>query len=169
MILICYDGSPDATAAIDQAAALMPGANATVLTLWEPLLSMMIRNGGSMAVGYADTAEIDESAEQAALATATEGAARATVAGLKAQPAQASKDAGTARTILDLAAAAEADVVVLGTRGLSGVKSLFLGSVSHEVVQHADRPVLVVPSPELSAERHAWSHRSGDTTTQAKD
>ena len=41
----------------------------------------------------------------------------------------------------------------MGTRGLSGVKSFLLGSVSHAVVQHADRAVLVVPSPELSERR----------------
>jgi nucleotide-binding universal stress UspA family protein len=44
---------------------------------------------------------------------------------------------------------------VLGTRGLTGVKSLLLGSVSHAVLQHADRPVIIVPSPETARERAA--------------
>lgn len=43
--------------------------------------------------------------------------------------------------------------IVIGTRGLTGVKSLLLGSVSHAVVQHADRAVLVVPSPEIAEAR----------------
>jgi hypothetical protein len=30
------------------------------------------------------------------------------------------------------------------------VKSLLLGRVSHEVIQHADRAVDVVPSPEVA-------------------
>ncbi len=34
---------------------------------------------------------------------------------------------------------------MLGTRGLSGFKSMVLGSVSHGVAQHAHVPVLVVP------------------------
>jgi nucleotide-binding universal stress UspA family protein len=35
--------------------------------------------------------------------------------------------------------------VVMGTRGLSGAKSLILGSVSHYVAQHLRVPVFIVP------------------------
>jgi hypothetical protein len=49
---------------------------------------------------------------------------------------------------------AEADgvgarAIVVGTRGLTGIKSLLLGSVSHALLQHADLPVIVVPYPRL--------------------
>ena len=44
---------------------------------------------------------------------------------------------------------------MLGSRGLTGIKSLLLGSVSHAVLQHADRPVLVIPSSEVAHERAA--------------
>lgn len=59
----------------------------------------------------------------------------------------------TSRTVEDLPAralldAAEgADLVVLGSRGLGGVKSFFLGSVSAKVMHHATCPVVVVPDP----------------------
>jgi nucleotide-binding universal stress UspA family protein len=38
----------------------------------------------------------------------------------------------------------EADLIVIGTRGLSGLKHLLLGSIAERVVQHAPCPVLTV-------------------------
>jgi nucleotide-binding universal stress UspA family protein len=160
MILVCYDGSVDAQAAIARAAQLLPGAETTVLTVWEPLLDVLTRSGSlGMGMGglYAgNEKDADASSQEAALAKATEGAQRATAAGLVAQPRIASRHGGMAPAILAAAAEADADVIVLGTRGLGGVKSFLLGSVSHAVVQHADRAVLVVPSPTLAEERRGW-------------
>jgi nucleotide-binding universal stress UspA family protein len=39
-----------------------------------------------------------------------------------------------------------ADIILMGTHGISGLKELFIGSVSEKVVQHASRPVLAVKS-----------------------
>ena len=38
----------------------------------------------------------------------------------------------------------QADLVVIGTRGLSGLKHLLLGSIAERVVQRAPCPVLTV-------------------------
>jgi nucleotide-binding universal stress UspA family protein len=46
--------------------------------------------------------------------------------------------------IVDVAEEIEAGLVVLGSRGLGGVKRALMGSVSFSVVRHAHCPVLVV-------------------------
>lgn len=48
-----------------------------------------------------------------------------------------------ADTILEYAKNRNADLIVVGSRGLSTFKELILGSVSHNVVQQAQCPVLV--------------------------
>jgi nucleotide-binding universal stress UspA family protein len=161
MILVSYDGSADAQAAIDRVAQLMPGAEAMVLTVWEPFIDTLARTGSlgiglGMAGSYPDGEDIDAASREAALTTAAEGAKRATAAGLVAEPRSVSRHGGIANTILAAASEEDADIIVMGTRGLGGVKSFLLGSVSHNVAQHADRAVLVVPAPALAERRRDW-------------
>ena len=49
-----------------------------------------------------------------------------------------------ATAIVDEAAAQRADLIVIGTHGLSGLKHLLLGSIAERVVQKAPCPVLAV-------------------------
>ena len=48
--------------------------------------------------------------------------------------------------ILREAEAIDADLLVLGSHGLTGVKRLVLGSVAENVLRHSPRPVLIVPA-----------------------
>ena len=54
------------------------------------------------------------------------------------------EDGDPASIIIDMARARKADLIVLGRRGLGGLTGLLLGSVSHKVLQMADRPCLIV-------------------------
>jgi nucleotide-binding universal stress UspA family protein len=155
MILIGYDGSPDAKEAIKRAGELMRGRPATVFTVWEQFEDMVTRVGAGMPIGVVDYAELDRSYEELARQRAEEGAESAREAGLKAQAHACARSGSIAETILFEADDIGAEAIVLGTRGLTGLKSLLLGSVSHAVLQHADRPVIVVPSPEVAAARAA--------------
>jgi nucleotide-binding universal stress UspA family protein len=159
MILIAYDGSPDAQIAIERAGELMRGRPATVLTVLEPFTDVVARIGTGMPIGAVDYNDMDRSAEDAGRRRAEEGAARAREAGLKAHARVQARHGSIAEAILTAANDEGAEAIVLGTRGLTGVKSLLLGSVSHAVLQHADRPVVVVPSPEIAAERAARRRR----------
>ncbi len=162
MILVCYDGSEDAQAAVAHAARLMPGADTTVLTVWEPFQVALSRTGGmgmGMGAAYPENGDIDAATEQAAEARAAEGVERARAAGLVAEPRIAVRDDGVAGAILAVADDLNADAIVVGSRGLTGLRSMLLGSVSHAVLQHANRSVIVVPSPAVAEHRGEWIHR----------
>lgn len=152
MILIAYDGSDDAKAAIETAARLFPGEPATVLNVWQRFVDTMARIGGVGGM-MVDFDEIDRDAEKAARERAEDGAKTAKSAGLEAQARTAVVESTVADVILSEAAAVAASAVVCGSRGLAGIKSLMLGSVSHQLLQHADLPVVVVPSPAVAEAR----------------
>ena len=49
-------------------------------------------------------------------------------------------------SILKMADAWEADIIVVGTHSRTGISRLFVGSVSEYIVHHSKIPVMVVPS-----------------------
>lgn len=146
MILIAYDGSKDAELAVERGAALFPENDAVVLTVWEPIIDLLARTGGLMpGSGYAPDADaIDDACANRAVETAAAGAAFAHAHGLLARPLTRPRHMSIGQTIIDAADELGAETIVVGSRGLAGVRSL-LGSVSHAVLQHADRTIVVVP------------------------
>jgi nucleotide-binding universal stress UspA family protein len=52
---------------------------------------------------------------------------------------------GIARAILALADEISASLIVCGQRGRGPLKTALLGSVSHSLVMHTRRPVLIAP------------------------
>lgn len=155
MILICYDGSPDSKSAIDRAGELLTGHPATVLTVWEPLYALMSRAyaGWGTAAVMQDDVTVDKTIMEHAERLADEGAQLAREAGLEAESRARSQETTTAEAVLAEADAIGASAILIGSRGRGALKSVFLGSVSHGVLQNADRPVIVVPSAEVAAAR----------------
>jgi nucleotide-binding universal stress UspA family protein len=156
MLLIAYDGSPDAKAAIQHAGKLMPGAAVTVLTIWEPFTTLLARTPETLrAIARVDDPDaIDRESADAAEKSSTEAVQLAHAAGLDATPLITSLRGSVADTIIAQADRLDVDAIVVGSRGLTGMRSLLLGSVSLAVVQQADRTVVIVPSVDVATQRH---------------
>ena len=160
LILVCYDGSDNARAAIADAGRVLSGHPAIVLTVWEPLSEILARTpaGTALLAGLGSQEGADEESKREAQRIADQGADLARAAGLDPTPRACPQSGSVADTIIAQADRAGATAIVMGTRGRTGVQSL-LGSVSHAVVQHADRAVMVAPSAELAGRRRERHHR----------
>jgi nucleotide-binding universal stress UspA family protein len=153
LILIAYDGSEDAKAAIAEAGRLFPGEPTTIAQVWQHFVDTMARSGASAGL-LVDYDAVDDATKHGAAERAREGADLATAAGLTEVTAvTVAVTTNLADAILAEAAAVDARAIVLGSRGLGSVKAFFLGSVSSAILHHADRPVVIVPSPEVAAHR----------------
>ena len=49
-------------------------------------------------------------------------------------------------TILKVAEEWEADLIVLGTHGRTGLSHLLMGSVAEKVIRHSTKPMLIIPT-----------------------
>jgi nucleotide-binding universal stress UspA family protein len=147
-VLLCFDGSDDAAAAVAMAGEMLGTQEAVVLSVWEPaqawqpydpatIITAPVSRLASNALG------LDEITRDLAGETVTAGVELARGAGFDARKRVAKGKAW--RVICDVADEIDTGLIVLGARGLSRVQSALLGSVSAAVVQHARRPVLVVP------------------------
>jgi nucleotide-binding universal stress UspA family protein len=140
-ILICYDGSADSDRGIDAAAALLGSRRAVVVDIGPTLTTAESVAAVSAVVPGDAFADLNM---ESALEKARTGADRAREAGFRAEP-RAELVEPIWEGIVDVADEIDAAVIVLGSRGLKGIRERFEGSVSHEVAQHAGRPVLIVP------------------------
>ena len=150
-VLIAYDGSEAARRAIREAAALFRPRSVLVATIWEPGLAYssaaMPVSGLDLQPGPIDVAEARElegELHAQARRTAEEGAELAGSAGLTAEALTVPDEVKVADAIVELARERGAAVIVIGSRGLTGLRARLEGSTSSVVVKHATCPVLVV-------------------------
>jgi nucleotide-binding universal stress UspA family protein len=146
-ILIAYDGSEGARAAIAHAGAVLRGGPAVVATAWAPFRDTAPAALRALHSTIAEDAiaDLDAASGQHAEDRAAEGAELARAAGFDAVPRPLATSHRYFRALLDLADELDAPVIVMGSRGRSPVAAAVLGSVSTGVLHHGRRPVLVVP------------------------
>lgn len=123
-VVVGYDGSPNARAAVDYAAWL---AGAT----------------GKLYVVHADEHRARGEAVLDALVLTDDPL-------LETEFETELLEKPAADAIVEVAETRNADLIVVGSRGLGRLRAA-LGSVSHDVLHRADRPVLVVPAKAAAA------------------
>lgn len=137
-IVVAYDGSENAEQALKQAVQLAektPGAKLTVAFVkYRPTFEAQGFGMAALA-GFEDKMqEYDQSILQKAQ-DMIKDLPHAEVQVYTGSPAA---------SILECADEKNADLIVMGSRGLGTFKEMMLGSVSHYVAQHARIPVLIV-------------------------
>lgn len=152
-LLIAYDGSNNAKSAVETAASLFPGAEAVLLYARQPMESFAAHLQGHPDLENLkglDAADLDASELVAA-----QGAELARTHGLQADPLVSSTVSSASEAIIEAAEELDVDLIVLGSRGLRGLKATLLGSTSANVLHHATRPTLVIPSDAVAQARYA--------------
>jgi nucleotide-binding universal stress UspA family protein len=140
-IVVGLDGSPNSERALEwalrHAAAL--NTSLTAVAVHEVAKSYW---GHEPVVGAPDVSQLDQ------LQRSAEEMTERALSGLTgAKPASVQVHAVTGFVVEELVKAShDAEELVLGTRATSSLQRLVMGSVSHEVVQHATCPIVIVPN-----------------------
>jgi nucleotide-binding universal stress UspA family protein len=138
-VLLAYDGSRLATAAIAEAGRqLTARRDALVVTVWRTFSVGFVPEPGAQ-FDAASACDIEQAAEQ----TAAHGAALAEAAGFRAQPLTV-QGTPTARAVIKAADEHEASLIVLGSHRKAGLGGRIAGSIAAEVASWSQRPVLIV-------------------------
>ena len=146
-ILIATDGSESAQEAVGVGLELAKeqGADVTFVHVTDP---DELRGGRGGTHPITHTEEVDDS--EIVLKAAGDAAEEAGVS-----YALERISGNTVESIVAFADETDADVIVVGSRGRNPLATALLGSISHGVLRHARRPVLVVKSVKTPAETPA--------------
>ena len=140
-IIVGIDGSPHSRQALEWAVkeAAVRHAPLTVLTV-----NQAVAGYWTSTVAYPEDMQRTKEAREAAQVE-TDSVLKQV--GEESRPSSVTVQAVTGLPAEELLnAAADADMIVVGSRGAGGFKRLLLGSVSTQVTHHAHCPVVVIPS-----------------------
>jgi nucleotide-binding universal stress UspA family protein len=149
-VLIAYDGSDTARRAVREAGKLFGSQQVLVVTVWEPGLAyvtdapMPELEMPTVPVDIEGARELEEELHQRAVRTARSGAELARSVGLEAKGLAVADEVHVADAIVGLARKRGVAAIVVGSRGLKGLRARLEGSTSNAVLKHAPCPVVVV-------------------------
>jgi nucleotide-binding universal stress UspA family protein len=150
VVIVAYDGSPAARQAIVDSGKILGPSRMLVATVWEEGLAYagpVMPSDGITVTPMVDPGtafEVDRAVQNRAERVAREGAELARSLGLEAEPLAVTDEGDVAESILRLARDRNAAAIVVGSRGLSGIRARLEGSTSRALLKHASCPVIVV-------------------------
>ena len=141
-IIVAFDGSKDSVKATKLACSLASkhGSDVTVVHVFS---SPTIGFSAASGMPIPDYSELEDAAKETAQKVLSRGLRCASEAGVKAR-GELIESPSVVEALVGLASNEKADLIVVGTRGMTGFKKLILGSVSSGLVSHSPCPVLVV-------------------------
>ncbi len=144
VIVVGTDGSETASVALGKAIELAAHEGATLHVVHAHQLVSAAQVGQAAIVGAPtfDLAQVNRGIEADSRQVCEHAAARAKSAGVKVETHQVPGDAADA--LLDVAETVGADLLVVGNRGMSGVRRFVLGSVPNKVSHHCPCSLLIV-------------------------
>lgn len=131
---------------------MFAGKDAIVATVWQATAGLGSFAWSGASARMVDFLALDRAAAEDGANVAEAGVRLARKAGLRAEPWAAMADGPVWKAIVEIADHHDAAAIVMGSRGLSGMRAMLLGSVSSAVLQHAERPTLVVRRASAEAE-----------------
>jgi nucleotide-binding universal stress UspA family protein len=135
-IVVGTDGSPGAEAAVQKAIELIPGDGVTVhLVCAYPGRTALERIGLTARQEPTDLRGV-------AADVLARDEHRFVEAGFTVQ--KHAREGDPAHVIIDVAGEQDAELIVVGARGHTGLRRFVLGSVSGKLAQHASRSLLIV-------------------------
>ena len=140
-ILVGLDGSSGSARALDWAIQLAKLLKAEIIAVYVFEFLSPTAVGYGMAPLELPDGWLDDLRRQ----FETEWSAPLKAAGIRYRTVFETGARGPAPTLIGVANDVHADLIVTGSRGLGGFGELLLGSVSHQLVQHAPVPVVVIP------------------------
>jgi nucleotide-binding universal stress UspA family protein len=149
-VLLAYDGSAHAKAAIERAGAVLQHGPAVVATAWTTFEgaapAALLALPGDMIRDSAQA--LDEGGRETAEQLAAEGAELARSAGFDAEPRAVRSSGPFFAALIEAADELDARAIVAGSRGRSALAAAVLGSVSTGLLHHTSRPVMIVRGDE---------------------
>lgn len=143
-ILVAVDGSPNSTRAAEMAVDLAKKNSAHLYVLSVISTPVFAATGIQGTAGSGPATEFFDKAKKDAEGFVAGVVSKAEAEGLKVRGEIIENVPSVVEAISDYAEEWKIELIVVGTRGLSGFKKLLLGSVSSALVSHAPCSVLVI-------------------------